>query len=76
MNMFYKKGSIKTPYDFDKTENPTSEMSTDNSSPDAWVRPEMLKRISEADESQKQLFINALRIGLKSFEGQVNYGED
>lgn len=45
--MFYKEGSIKTPYDFDKTENPTSEMSTDNSSPDAWVRPEMLKRISD-----------------------------
>ena len=37
---------------------------------------EMLKRISEAEESQKQLFINALRIGLKSFDGQVNYGED
>lgn len=37
---------------------------------------EMLKRISEADESQKQIYLNALRIGLKSFEGQVNYGED
>lgn len=37
---------------------------------------EMLKRISEADDKQKQTFINALRIGLKSFEGQVNYGED
>ena len=37
---------------------------------------EMLERISKADENEREKYINALRFGLKSFDGQVNYGED
>lgn len=37
---------------------------------------EMLIRIKEANETERETYINALRIGLKSFDGQVNYGED
>ncbi len=47
MNMFYKESLFRNPYDYDIAEDPLSGMSTDNSNPDAWVKPEMLRRISD-----------------------------
>ena len=45
--MFYKENSFQNPYDYDIAEDPLSGMNTDNSNPDAWVKPEMLKRIAD-----------------------------
>ncbi len=36
----------------------------------------MLKRLENADESEKELLTAALNIGLKAFSGEVNYDED
>lgn len=35
----------------------------------------MLSKISDADEEQKQLLTHALNIGIKAFSGEVNYDE-
>ena len=36
----------------------------------------MLKRLENADEGEKELLTTALNIGLKAFSGEVNYDED
>ncbi len=50
-------------------------LASENSLRGRFVR-EMLLMIEQADEKDKTLYENALQIGLKSFEGQVNFGED
>ena len=42
-----KNRKNKTALDFDAIENPVSALDEDSSNPDAWVKPEMLKRVSE-----------------------------
>ncbi len=37
---------------------------------------EMLNMLEQASEEDRPLYENALQLGLKSFEGQVNFGED
>lgn len=50
-------------------------LANENSLRGRFVR-EMLDMLESADEKDKTLYENALQIGLKSFEGQVNFGED
>ena len=42
-----KNRKNKTLLDFDAIENPISALDEDSSNPDAWVKPEMLKRVAE-----------------------------
>ena len=45
--MITKLNNNKTPLDFDTLENPVSALDGNSSNPDAWIKPEMLKRVSE-----------------------------
>jgi len=45
--MTKKDTSNKRPIDFDSVENPVSELDAESLNPDAWVKPEMLRRVSD-----------------------------
>lgn len=45
--MVKKDNTDKRPLDFDSIENPVSHLDADNSNPDAWIKPEMLRRVSD-----------------------------
>ena len=45
--MSEKNRKNKTLLDFDLLENPVSALDEATSNPDAWIKPEMLRRVSE-----------------------------
>ena len=52
--MTEKNSKTKIPTDFDNIENPGSDHNMEVPTPDAWVKPEMLRRLSDRDFGENE----------------------